>query len=515
MRARRDAREAHATRGQAAAQLQPSHGCNPVAVIVGSPGAGTSQLIALIDGHPHMAVAPRMPWLTTTLRDREAVDADGMVRPALARRIAEAWVPRRDGSPPVAVEQVDAMLAAGVTVPYAEFVTWLFDRHAAGRGKPLAVADAVGMASDLPRLAALWPQTRTVHVIRDGREVALAASDSRRAVRQRPMLRGWAGDPVATSALWWEWHVRCAREAGALLGPLRYQEVRHEELARSPEATCAALCAFLGVPFDDAMLRSRSAANRHVDGSAPPGSARLALAPDALARWEAVAGDLLDELGYARQAPRPSPAQLARAAELRDGFDARGLLAPVRGVASRAGDGRTVWLTGLSGAGKSTVARLVERTLRARGVNVEVLDGDAVRRNLSQGLGFSREDRDTNIRRIAYVADLLSRNGVTVIVAAISPYRAVRDEARALMGSRFIEVHVQAPVSVCATRDVKGLYAKALAGEIAHFTGVSDPYEPPTRPDLVLDTEHETPEGSAARLLAHLDARSLTCCGSS
>ncbi|WP_028061298.1 adenylyl-sulfate kinase [Candidatus Solirubrobacter pratensis] len=168
-----------------------------------------------------------------------------------------------------------------------------------------------------------------------------------------------------------------------------------------------------------------------------------------------------------------------------------------------------MWLTGLPSAGKSTVARLVERQLRKRGRNVEVLDGDVVRRNLSQGLGFSKEDRDTNIRRIAYVADLLSRNGVIVIVAAISPYRAVRDEARALIGERFIEVHVHAPVSVCASRDVKGLYAKARAGEIAHLTGVSDPYEPPTHPEVVLNTEHQTPESSAATLLHHLDPRTF------
>jgi adenylylsulfate kinase len=166
-----------------------------------------------------------------------------------------------------------------------------------------------------------------------------------------------------------------------------------------------------------------------------------------------------------------------------------------------------VWLTGLSGAGKSTVARLVEQALRERGARVEVLDGDAVRDNLSQGLGFSKEDRDTNIRRIAFVADRLSRNGVTVIAAAISPYRGARDEARALMDGRFVEVHVHASLAACARRDVKGLYARALAGEIDNFTGVSDPYEPPLAPEVVLDTERDTPEESAARVLRHLDGR--------
>ena len=137
------------------------------------------------------------------------------------------------------------------------------------------------------------------------------------------------------------------------------------------------------------------------------------------------------------------------------------------------------------------------RELRERGSKLEVLDGDVVRENLSKGLGFSKEDRDTNIRRIAFVADLLSRNGVPVITAAISPYRELRDEAREKMGDRFIEVYVKASVEVCAERDVKGLYAKACSGEIKEFTGVSDPYEAPQNPELTLDTEHESPEESA------------------
>ncbi len=172
-----------------------------------------------------------------------------------------------------------------------------------------------------------------------------------------------------------------------------------------------------------------------------------------------------------------------------------------------AGGGLTLWFTGLSGAGKTTVARLVEAELRARGRRVEVLDGDEVRENLSKGLGFSKQDRDTNVRRIAFVADLLSRNGVIAITAAISPYRAIRDEARALHGDRFVEIHVQASVDACAERDVKGLYARALRGEIPAFTGVSDPYEEPQAPEIVLDTEAESPAESAARVLAHVEAR--------
>src|SRR6266576_1325924 len=169
--------------------------------------------------------------------------------------------------------------------------------------------------------------------------------------------------------------------------------------------------------------------------------------------------------------------------------------------------GFTLWFTGLSGAGKTTISEIVERELRARGSRVELLDGAVVRANLSKGLGFSKEARDTNIRRIAFVADLLSRNGVPVITAAISPYREIRDEARDLMGDRFIEVFVKASVEVCAERDVKGLYAKARSGEIKEFTGVSDPYEPPESPEIVCETERETPEESARKIVGFLEER--------
>ena len=172
--------------------------------------------------------------------------------------------------------------------------------------------------------------------------------------------------------------------------------------------------------------------------------------------------------------------------------------------------GFTLWFTGLSGAGKTTISQIVENELRDRGSRVEVLDGDVVRENLSKGLGFSKEDRDTNIRRIAFVADLLSRNGVPVITAAISPYRELRDEARELMGDRFfVEVYVATSLEECARRDVKGLYEKAFKGEIKEFTGVSDPYEPPLNPELTLDTEHDSAEEDAARVIAMLEERQL------
>jgi adenylylsulfate kinase len=167
--------------------------------------------------------------------------------------------------------------------------------------------------------------------------------------------------------------------------------------------------------------------------------------------------------------------------------------------------GFTLWFTGLSGSGKTTISNLIVENLEQRGSRIEVLDGDTVRENLSKGLGFSKEDRDINIRRIAFVADLLSRNDVPVITAAISPYRELRDEARQNMDGRFVEVYVKASVEACEARDVKGLYAKARSGEIKEFTGVSDPYEPPENPELVVETENESPEESAAKILAYLE----------
>ena len=167
--------------------------------------------------------------------------------------------------------------------------------------------------------------------------------------------------------------------------------------------------------------------------------------------------------------------------------------------------GFTIWLTGMSGAGKSTITGILERELRDRGVPLEVLDGDVVRTHLTKGLGFSRDDRDENVRRVGWVCELLTRHDVVAIAAVISPYRAVRDELRALIG-RFVEVFVDAPLEVLAERDVKGLYRKALAGEIENFTGVSDPYEPPLNPEVVCRTDGtETPAASAAKVIARLE----------
>ena len=167
--------------------------------------------------------------------------------------------------------------------------------------------------------------------------------------------------------------------------------------------------------------------------------------------------------------------------------------------------GFTVWMTGLSGAGKTTIAHQLVEKMQARGLGVEVLDGDVVRTHLSKGLGFSREDRDTNILRIAFVASLLTRHGVAVITAAISPYTETRQQAREMIGDGFIEVHVHSSIEELTRRDVKGLYAKALRGEIQNFTGVSDPYEAPEHPEVRVDTEFETVEESVDKIFSYLE----------
>ncbi len=168
--------------------------------------------------------------------------------------------------------------------------------------------------------------------------------------------------------------------------------------------------------------------------------------------------------------------------------------------------GFTVWFTGLSGAGKTTIADAIEPLLRARGISkLEKLDGDVVRTHLSKGLGFSKEDRDTNIRRIGWVAEVLTRNAVCVLASAISPYRDIRDEVKAGIGN-FVEVYVSCSIEELTRRDVKGLYEKAIKGEIKNFTGVSDPYEAPVNADVVVDSEKEELAESVAKVMSKLEA---------
>jgi adenylylsulfate kinase len=169
--------------------------------------------------------------------------------------------------------------------------------------------------------------------------------------------------------------------------------------------------------------------------------------------------------------------------------------------------GFTIWFTGLPCSGKSTISVILEQAIRKERGMVEVLDGDVIRTNLSKGLGFSREDRETNLMRIAFVCNLLTRNGVPNIAAAISPFDNVREQARDLIGDGYVEVYTRCPVEKCIERDVKGMYKKALAGEIKGFTGVDDPFDEPDSPEVICDTDKESPEESAAKIVAFLRSK--------
>lgn len=169
------------------------------------------------------------------------------------------------------------------------------------------------------------------------------------------------------------------------------------------------------------------------------------------------------------------------------------------------GPGATLWFTGLPCSGKTTIATLVKRALRARGTSVELLDGDELRQHFSAGVGFTREDRNSHLRRVAYLCHLLTKHGVVVLASFVSPYRENRDYARTLIGGTFVEVHVDTPLEECIRRDVKGMYRKALAGELKQFTGISDPYEPPERAEVVIHTAELSPEVGAQRVLEALD----------
>jgi adenylylsulfate kinase len=171
--------------------------------------------------------------------------------------------------------------------------------------------------------------------------------------------------------------------------------------------------------------------------------------------------------------------------------------------------GLTIWFTGLSSSGKTTISQAVREKLLEGGYKVEWLDGDVVRQHISKGLGFSKEDRDENIRRIGFVAELLTRNGVIVLVSAISPYRAARDEMRARIGN-FLEVYVEAPIEVCRERDIHGIYRRSLAGEIQHVTGVDDPYEPPLSAEVVCHTARETQDESVAKVMDRVESYNRT-----
>ena len=286
---------------------------------------------------------------------------------------------------------------------------------------------------------------------------------------------------------------------------LPFLHLKYEEMIRNPERTLEQLNSHLG---SDLTVRDLAGVYKGKLFKSPRGSALdyaktfMIYVKNYSERMDTAPSRALTD----RETPRPlnkSAQALPSGGLARDGAEADS--------ASRSRSefpGFTIWLTGLSGVGKSTISKLLVERLRAEGRRVELLDGHEFRRHLSKGLGFTKEERDENIRRIGFVCELLSRNGVIAVVAAISPYRSTREEIRARVNS-FFEIYVHCPLDVLVARDVKGLYKRAIAGQLPHFTGVSDPYEPPTNPDVAVNSSVQTPAESADQIWAALQGRGL------
>jgi hypothetical protein len=283
-------------------------GHNPHAFVVGCPRSGTTMFQRMLSMHPRLATLPEVRWLATAPADPGSVDADGCVTPQFLRRLVDRPALGRYARLPVPTQEIAELLSSGARVRYDVFTGWLFDRYGAAQGRPLVVNKTVDNALYVDALARTWPDARIVHLVRDGRDVAMSANGWRRAPRLAETFPTWSVEPMATAALWWEWHVRRAREAGCRLGTDRYLEVRYEQLVRWPEATLSVVCAFLGVDYDPAMCRFHD--GREVN--TPGVDAKHAWRPVTVGlrdwrtqmtesdqgRFEAVAGDLLQELCY-------------------------------------------------------------------------------------------------------------------------------------------------------------------------------------------------------------------------
>ena len=308
---------------------------NPVVFLVGCPRSGTTLLQRLVDAHPELAIVHETLWIPGFYERRVGLEPNGDVTPALLPRLLEH---RRFGQLGIGADDLERLLEALAPVQYARFVGALFDRYGAARGKRLAGDKSPGYVRSIPILHELWPRAKFVHLIRDGRDVCLSATGWAKADRVFGDLDTWPDEPVITAALWWERSVRLGREAGRALPAGLYHELRYERLVQDPEAECRALCAFLGLGYDPAMLRFHEGRTRSAPGLS---SKRQWLPPTAglrdwrsemdghdVDRFEAAAGALLEELGYERAAPRVAPrlAAPAHAARRRfaDAIAARG-----------------------------------------------------------------------------------------------------------------------------------------------------------------------------------------------
>ncbi|MCM2357817.1 MAG: sulfotransferase [Geobacteraceae bacterium] len=310
---------------------------NPTLFIVGCPRSGTTLLLRMLDAHPRIAIIDETEWFVSWFEKRSGVTPEGFVLPELVTRLLQKETSAifRGADLQIRPEELYGVVGSGREIQFADFVARLFNRYGEVRGKPLVGTKNPDYVRKLATLHSLWPRARFVHIIRDGRDVSLSLMKWRKIKgKERTKTVGrfatWAEDPVTTAALLWEWHVRLGREAGSALGPGLYYEIRYEALVDRPEAECQALCEFLDVPYDDAMLRFNEGRERddadldakHAWRPVTTGLRdwRTQMPVEDVARFEAVAGGLLDELGYPRADQEPAAEALEHAARLRARF---------------------------------------------------------------------------------------------------------------------------------------------------------------------------------------------------
>jgi hypothetical protein len=300
---------------------------NPFVFIVGCLRSGTTLLRRMVDAHPHLAIIHETEWVPRWFEKGIGITPDGLVTPELIDRLLEF---RKFADLRIGREELESLLEGGEPLSYSSFVSGIFDLYGKAQGKRLVGEKSPGYVRYLRTLHHLWPEAKFVHLIRDGRDVCLSVMNWKKAGRTAGRYAPWAEDPISTAALWWEWHVRLGREAGASLGPGLYREARHESLVADPASECRALCAFLGIPYDGAMLRyhegreqrswGRSAKGRWLPPTRSLRDWRTDMPTEHVERFEAAVGELLDELGYLRTVLRPRPEALRRASEIRKTF---------------------------------------------------------------------------------------------------------------------------------------------------------------------------------------------------
>jgi hypothetical protein len=301
---------------------------NPIVFIVGCPRSGTTLLQRLVDSHPRIAIVPEVEWIPRRYQNREGLTPDGLMTPQFAKILRSFG---RYSSLPISQEELRDLLAQHPPLSYSKFISLLFDRYGKARGKELVGNKTVDHARNIATLHELWPEAKFVHLVRDGRDVCLSALSWRRADSLASRFSTWSRDPVSTAALWWEWHVRLAREAGRPLGSTLYHEIRYESLVDQPAAECRSLCEFLQLPFQEEMLRfheKRAVSGPGLDAKhqwLPPTRGlrdwRKQMSQEEIERFEAAAGELLDELGYERRLRAPSRESLQQSLETRRRFE--------------------------------------------------------------------------------------------------------------------------------------------------------------------------------------------------